>query len=153
MKTGKWYLGSHGLFLNELWKDCFSTEVLLSLSVILKLPFGVTSPKRATLLSHLCEVRSRSGQAGVAHGFIPSRGRRVSGSSRPVWSSEWIPPGQPELHREALSQTPRRGGKKSEVRSALTLVSVVTQCDHWRQLPHSPRILVHLGILPLLSRS
>jgi hypothetical protein len=42
----------------------------------------------------------------VAHAFNPSTREAEAGgflSSRPAWSTEWVP-GQPELHRETLSQ-------------------------------------------------
>jgi hypothetical protein len=41
----------------------------------------------------------------VPHTFYPSNREAESGSpnSRPAWSTQWVP-GQPELHRENLSQ-------------------------------------------------
>ena len=45
-------------------------------------------------------------QMVVAHAFNPSTREGETGrslSSRPTWSTEWVP-GQPGLHREALSQ-------------------------------------------------
>jgi hypothetical protein len=42
----------------------------------------------------------------VAHAFNPSTREAEAGgflSSRPAWFTEWVP-GQPELHRETLSQ-------------------------------------------------
>jgi hypothetical protein len=42
----------------------------------------------------------------VAHAFNPSTWEAEAGrflSSRPAWSTEWVP-GQPEIHRETLSQ-------------------------------------------------
>ena len=47
-----------------------------------------------------------SGRAMVAHAFNPSTWEAEAGgflSSRPAWSTERVP-GQPGLHREALSQ-------------------------------------------------
>jgi hypothetical protein len=46
----------------------------------------------------------------VAHAFNPSTPEAEAGgflSSRPVWSTEWVP-GQPGLHRETLSQKKKR---------------------------------------------
>jgi hypothetical protein len=45
-------------------------------------------------------------RAVVAHAFNPSTWEAEAGgflSSRPAWSTEWVP-GQPELHRETLSR-------------------------------------------------
>jgi hypothetical protein len=52
----------------------------------------------------------------VAHAFNPStREAEACGilSSRPAWSTEWVP-GQPGLHRETLSQKTKKKKKKKD---------------------------------------
>ena len=56
----------------------------------------------------LCIIKKERGWAVVVHAFNPSTWEAKIGiffffSSRPAWSTEWIP-GQPGLHREILSQ-------------------------------------------------
>jgi hypothetical protein len=54
------------------------------------------------------------GQAVVLHAFNPSTWEAEAGgflSSRPAWSTEWVP-GQPGLHRETLSQKEKRREEK-----------------------------------------
>jgi hypothetical protein len=49
----------------------------------------------------------------VAHAFNPSTREAEAGgflSSRPAWSTEWVP-GQPGLHREALSRKTKKKQK------------------------------------------
>jgi hypothetical protein len=49
----------------------------------------------------------------VVHSFKPSTweaGKLLS--SRPAWSTEWVP-GQPELYRETLSQKNKQTNKKN----------------------------------------
>jgi hypothetical protein len=51
----------------------------------------------------------------VVHTFDPSTQEAESGgfpSSRPAWSTEWVP-GQPGLHRETLSRKTKKKKKKS----------------------------------------
>jgi hypothetical protein len=53
-------------------------------------------------------------RAVVAHAFNPSTWEAEAGgflSSRPAWSTEWVP-GQPGLHRETLSQKTKKKKKK-----------------------------------------
>jgi hypothetical protein len=55
----------------------------------------------------------------VEHAFNPSTWEAEAGgflSSRPVWSTEWIP-GQPGLHRETLSRSPAPKSSNSETSS------------------------------------
>jgi hypothetical protein len=50
----------------------------------------------------------------VAHAFNPSTWEAEAGgflSSRPAWSTEWVP-GQPGLHRETLSRKTEKKKKK-----------------------------------------
>jgi hypothetical protein len=54
----------------------------------------------------------------VAHSFNPStrEAEAEAGgflSSRPAWSTEWVP-GQPGLHRETLSQKTKKNKKKTK---------------------------------------
>jgi hypothetical protein len=54
----------------------------------------------------------------VAHAFNPSTREAEAGgflSSRPAWSTEWIP-GQPGLHRETLSRKTKQKKKKKKER-------------------------------------
>jgi hypothetical protein len=54
----------------------------------------------------------------VVHAFNPSTWEAEAGeflSSRPAWSTEWVP-GQPGLHRETLSRkTKQNNGKKKRL--------------------------------------
>jgi hypothetical protein len=54
----------------------------------------------------------------VAHAFNPSTWEAEAGgflSSRPAWSTEWVP-GQPGLHRETLSwKKPKKKKKKKKI--------------------------------------
>jgi hypothetical protein len=53
-------------------------------------------------------------QAVVAHAFNPITWEAEAGrflSSRPAWSTEWVP-GQPGLYRETLSPKTKKKGKK-----------------------------------------
>jgi hypothetical protein len=55
-------------------------------------------------------------QAVVAHAFNPSTWEAEAGgflSSRPAWSTEWVP-GQPGLHRETLSRKTNQPTKKNQ---------------------------------------
>jgi hypothetical protein len=54
----------------------------------------------------------------VTHAFDPSTREAEAGgslSSRPAWSTEWVP-GQPGLHRETLSWKKKRKEKKRKVK-------------------------------------
>ena len=66
------------------------------------------------LSSHPVEAPYAS-QAVSAHAFNPSTWEEEAGgflSSRPAWSTKWVS-GQPELHRETLSQKkPKKQNKK-----------------------------------------
>jgi hypothetical protein len=56
--------------------------------------------------------------AVVAHAFNSSTWEAEAGeflSSRPAWSTEWVP-GQPELYRETLFQKRKRKEKKKRKR-------------------------------------
>jgi hypothetical protein len=64
----------------------------------------------------------------VAHVFDPSTWEAEAGgflSSRPVWSTKWVP-GQPGLHRETLSQKTKK--KKVPLQTRLTLNSQRSNC-------------------------
>jgi hypothetical protein len=55
----------------------------------------------------------------VAHAFNPSTWEAEAGrflSSRPAWSTEWVP-GQPGLHRETLSQKTKTKQNKQTKRN------------------------------------
>jgi hypothetical protein len=64
------------------------------------------------------------------HAFNPSTGDPEAGrflSSRPAWSTKWVP-GQPELYRETLSQTPSPPQrKKIQDQTSLPLVMTKTR--------------------------
>jgi hypothetical protein len=52
----------------------------------------------------------------VAHAFNPSTWEAEAGKfliSRPAWSTEWVP-GQPELHRETLSEKTKNKTKQNK---------------------------------------
>jgi hypothetical protein len=54
----------------------------------------------------------------VASAFNPSTWEAEAGgflSSRAAWSTKWVP-GQPGLHREALSQKKKRKKKKKKIK-------------------------------------
>jgi hypothetical protein len=54
----------------------------------------------------------------VAHAFNPSTREAEAGgflSSRPAWSTKWVP-GQPELHRETLTQKKKKKKKNRKKR-------------------------------------
>jgi hypothetical protein len=54
----------------------------------------------------------------VAHTFDPSTWEAEAGgflSSRSAWSTEWVP-GQPELHRETLSQKNKQTNKQNKTK-------------------------------------
>jgi hypothetical protein len=58
------------------------------------------------LYTHNKDKNKSNSQAVVVHAFNPSIWEAEAGgslSSRPAWSTEWVP-GQPGLHRETLSQ-------------------------------------------------
>jgi hypothetical protein len=60
----------------------------------------------------------KTGRAVVAHAFNPSTWEADAGrflSSRPAWSTEWVP-GQPGLHRETLSQKTKTKKEKEKKR-------------------------------------
>jgi hypothetical protein len=62
-------------------------------------------------------VRAASSLGVVVHAFNPSTQEAEAGgflSSRPAWSTKWIP-GQPGLHREILSQKTKKKKKKQPV--------------------------------------
>jgi hypothetical protein len=62
--------------------------------------------KLQNVRTHEGRLRRTISWAVVAHAFNPSTWQAEAGgflSSRPAWSSEWVP-GQPGLHRETLSQ-------------------------------------------------
>jgi hypothetical protein len=66
-------------------------------------------------LSSDTHYKSAWGPGVVAHAFNPSTREAEAGrflSSRPAWSTEWVP-GQPGLYRETLSQPPPHKKKKS----------------------------------------
>jgi hypothetical protein len=61
----------------------------------------------------------------VAHAFNPSIMEAEAGgflSSRPVWSTKWIP-GQPGLHRETLSQK----NKTKQNKTKKDIISLISQ--------------------------
>jgi hypothetical protein len=73
----------------------------------------------------------------VAHTFNPSTWEAEAGeflSSRPVWSTEWVP-GQPGLHRETLSRKKKKRKKKivhlgtKDLNKSYFLKIL---CDFWR---------------------
>jgi hypothetical protein len=69
-------------------------------------PRGVSPAGQIKVLS-LSRLVSASSLAVVVHVFNPSTWEAEAWgflSSRPAWSTEWVP-GQPGLHRETLSQT------------------------------------------------
>jgi hypothetical protein len=68
------------------------------------------------------DLRIVSSRAVVAHAFNPSNWEAEAGeflSSRPAWSTEWVP-GQPGLHRETLS---RKNQKRKQKRKRIVSVS------------------------------
>jgi hypothetical protein len=69
--------------------------------------------------------------AVVAHSFNPSTREAKTGeslSSRPAWSTEWVP-GQPRLHREALSLKNKQTNKQAS-KNSLIVVDIVSQFLH-----------------------
>ena len=54
----------------------------------------------------------------VAYTFSPSTWEAGAGGSlglRPAWSTDWVP-GQPELHRDSLSQSPPVPQKERKIK-------------------------------------
>jgi hypothetical protein len=63
-------------------------------------------------------MKTYSRWAVVAHAFNPSTWEAEAGgflSSRPAWSTEWVP-GQPGLYRETLSRKTKKKKKKEKKR-------------------------------------
>jgi hypothetical protein len=107
----------------------------------------------------------------VAHAFNPSTWEAEAGgflSSRPAWSTEWVP-GQPELHRETLSQKNQKKKKNKSMLKSWKAASALTGCSTQENGPctfpgkHSrvgpvrwvygwaaPRLSIRVGELPLL---
>ena len=68
----------------------------------------------------------------MAHAFNPSTWEAEAGrflSSRPAWSTEWVP-GQPELYRETLSQKTNNNNKK---KFNQTKKSKESKEDQWKE--------------------
>jgi hypothetical protein len=78
----------------------------------------------------LCLRKGVEGQAVVAHAFNPSTQEVEAGgflSSRPAWSTEWVP-GQPRLYKETLSwKTKRVWGMRELGRDSSVGKVLVTQ--------------------------
>jgi hypothetical protein len=60
-------------------------------------------------------------------------------SSRPAWSTEWVP-GQPGLHRETLSQKTKPQTNKKEVYVDLKLLVLLSPPDCWDYRYVLPRL-------------
>jgi hypothetical protein len=76
---------------------------------------GFTARGASGHLGELLESDIQS-WAVVVHTFNPSAREAEAGrflSSRPAWSTKWVP-GQPGLHRETLSRTPRNPSPKEK---------------------------------------
>ena len=67
-------------------------------------------------VASVCTSKRFVGKPGmVAHAFNPSTGEAEAGgflSSRPAWSTKWVPAGQPGLYRETLSRKSHKRKKK-----------------------------------------
>jgi hypothetical protein len=79
----------------------------------------------------------------VAHAFNPSTREAEAGgflSSRPAWSTAWVP-GQPGLYRETLSQPTPHPPKKvtcwniQEIRFNVMSLRTFTKCQAWWHTP------------------
>jgi hypothetical protein len=72
---------------------------------------------RSWVCGHISNSSPGKGETkpgAVAHAFNPSTREAEAGgflSSRPAWSTEWVP-GQPGLHRETLSRETKRKDKE-----------------------------------------
>ena len=76
---------------------------------------------------------------GLATKIEGGRGRRISVSSRPAWSTKWVP-GQPGLHRQTLSQK-----TKSETNNwglMIVLTSHKLKLEPYREDKHGPHTVV-----------
>jgi hypothetical protein len=63
------------------------------------------------------------------HAFDPSTWEAEAGgflSSRPAWSTEWVP-GQPGLHRETLSQKTKQNKQKQKQKNKKDYIRLVKQ--------------------------
>jgi hypothetical protein len=81
-------------------------------------------------------VHGRKGPVSQAHAFNSSTREAEAGgflSSRPAWSTKWVP-GQPRLHREILSRrTPPPQKKKKKIGSfRLINLSVMGRDSNWK---------------------
>jgi hypothetical protein len=95
-------------FCKRLWPPCFSYR---NLHLALRILF----PFYPTLLSLSLLRKFIPDQAVVVHTFNPSTWEAEAGgflSSRPVWSTEWVP-GQPGLYRETLSWKTTKTNKQT----------------------------------------
>ena len=67
-------------------------------------------------VASVCTSKRFVGKPGVvAHTFNPSTGEAEAGgflTSRPAWSTKWVPAGQPGLYRETLSRKSQKRKKK-----------------------------------------
>jgi hypothetical protein len=69
----------------------------------------------------------------VAHAFNPSTWEAEAGgflSLGPAWSTEWVP-GQPELHKETLSQKTNKQTKPNQKKKKKKKKRWVFQANGW----------------------
>ena len=69
----------------------------------------------------------------VAHAFNPRTQEAEAGeclSSRPAWSTEWVP-GQPGLHRETMSQKTNKKNKKQKTKTENLVVENICLYSIW----------------------
>jgi hypothetical protein len=116
---GKGWKRSYGklestFFLLRLWGKSKYTKITMHLKEALSaehrgsLSWGLSRWRSVSegLKNHEAVKNSQTSRAAVTHAFNPSTREAEAGgflSSRPVWSTKWVP-GQPGLYRETLSR-------------------------------------------------
>jgi hypothetical protein len=88
-------------------------------------------PKRCSILLHenMYILKNQLSHRVVVHVFNPSAWEAEAGgflSSRPAWSTEWVP-GQPGLHSETLSQKTNKQTNKQQQQQKTTTTKKKTQ--------------------------